>query len=90
MTRQALGRGLEALIPRRAGASTAAASTPAASAPGAALDSAPIREMRLEEIPNRSSGEGGIRCAQGAATMADRSAARNRSGPRASNSPRIS
>jgi ParB family chromosome partitioning protein len=49
MTRQALGRGLEALIPRRA-------SAPAgdASAPAAALESAPIREMRLDEIqPNR-------------------------------------
>jgi len=44
MTRQALGRGLEALIPRRAEA-------PAAPA---ALDSAPIRELHLDQIqPNR-------------------------------------
>jgi ParB family transcriptional regulator, chromosome partitioning protein len=47
MTRQALGRGLEALIPRRAEA-------PAAAAPAAALDAAPIRELHLDQIqPNR-------------------------------------
>ena len=49
MTRQALGRGLEALIPRRASPPAGATN-----APTAALESAPIREMRLDEIqPNR-------------------------------------
>ena len=52
MTRQALGRGLEALIPRRAGA-PAAAVAPAVPA-AASLESAPIRELQLDQIqPNR-------------------------------------